>query len=352
MPISTQRMTATIPGTFTNTQMNECWQSLVNGISPDTQFHAAQGSPNYATEAFTGGIAVPTTSSVFQTNAVAGYTSNASPTTNAVAGYFSAQALANGAHVWGLNPIVMDNGFAAAMIGIEIDNNVTNVATTGAGLTLLGSFTVNPTSYPALVVAKPVGTGLWSSGIIVSNNATSSGVGISLAAFGAGNGVQSQSLQMFGTDSGGVQRTTNIYADPNGNIVFAPNVAVGNTVQVLTGKLKAPAFVSGTANPALTGNVNLASGDTIAFRNAANSGDILIGHNGSDQIIFTSAILSSAHVLTAAAPTVSAGQIGLGSTHATTVGAAGGATALPATPLGYIIANVDGTQVKIPYFNN
>jgi hypothetical protein len=41
----------------------------------------------------------------------------------------------------------------------------------------------------------------------------------------------------------------------------------------------------------------------------------------------------------------------IGSTTATTVGAAGGASALPATPLGYIIAHVGTTQVKIPYYN-
>lgn len=36
----------------------------------------------------------------------------------------------------------------------------------------------------------------------------------------------------------------------------------------------------------------------------------------------------------------------------TTVGAAGGASALPATPLGYIIVNLGGTgSVKIPYYS-
>lgn len=36
---------------------------------------------------------------------------------------------------------------------------------------------------------------------------------------------------------------------------------------------------------------------------------------------------------------------------ATTVGAAGGATAQPATPLGYIFVTVAGKLVKIPYHN-
>lgn len=35
----------------------------------------------------------------------------------------------------------------------------------------------------------------------------------------------------------------------------------------------------------------------------------------------------------------------------TTIGAAGGATALPATPLGYFLATVNGVLVKIPYYN-
>jgi hypothetical protein len=51
-----------------------------------------------------------------------------------------------------------------------------------------------------------------------------------------------------------------------------------------------------------------------------------------------------------AAPTVAADQLGLGSTTATTVGAPGGASALPATPAGYLIVNIGGTAFKIPYY--
>lgn len=36
---------------------------------------------------------------------------------------------------------------------------------------------------------------------------------------------------------------------------------------------------------------------------------------------------------------------------ATTVGAAGGATALPATPLGYFYVTNNGVLVKIPFYN-
>ncbi|MCM2276099.1 MAG: hypothetical protein NDI75_15025 [Candidatus Didemnitutus sp.] len=53
-----------------------------------------------------------------------------------------------------------------------------------------------------------------------------------------------------------------------------------------------------------------------------------------------------------AAATVGAGAVSYGGTTATTVGAAGAASALPANPLGYIIVNVAGTTAKIPYYNS
>jgi hypothetical protein len=37
-------------------------------------------------------------------------------------------------------------------------------------------------------------------------------------------------------------------------------------------------------------------------------------------------------------------------TTQTTVGAAGGGSALPATPIGYLIVNIGTTAVKIPYY--
>jgi hypothetical protein len=57
------------------------------------------------------------------------------------------------------------------------------------------------------------------------------------------------------------------------------------------------------------------------------------------------------YVRVGAASAGAASTTTIGSTTATTVGAAGGASALPLTPLGYIIAHVGTTQVKIPYYN-
>lgn len=63
------------------------------------------------------------------------------------------------------------------------------------------------------------------------------------------------------------------------------------------------------------------------------------------------AIEEGAVRINAAAKTVTANEISIGSTTDTTVGAAGGASALPATPVGYLIINVAGTNRKIPYYN-
>jgi hypothetical protein len=50
--------------------------------------------------------------------------------------------------------------------------------------------------------------------------------------------------------------------------------------------------------------------------------------------------------------TIAAGEIGLGTTTATTVGSAGSASALPSAPAGYLVVNIGGTLYKVPYYNN
>ena len=50
--------------------------------------------------------------------------------------------------------------------------------------------------------------------------------------------------------------------------------------------------------------------------------------------------------------TISVDGITFNGTRQTTVGAAGGASAQPATPLGYLLITLpDGTQVAVPYHN-
>lgn len=55
-------------------------------------------------------------------------------------------------------------------------------------------------------------------------------------------------------------------------------------------------------------------------------------------------------ILGGATPDVAMGQVGIGNDHQTTVGAMGGASALPLLPTGYLKINVEGTDYVIPYY--
>jgi hypothetical protein len=78
-------------------------------------------------------------------------------------------------------------------------------------------------------------------------------------------------------------------------------------------------------------------GNTVAFKDADRTGD---AHAYMKSLIVTGAAFGQA------------GATNIGNGTASTVGAAGGASVLPATPLGYIQAYVGNTAVKIPYYNN
>lgn len=78
-----------------------------------------------------------------------------------------------------------------------------------------------------------------------------------------------------------------------------------------------------------------AAGNSLESRNAANSGY-------ADHLM--------KNVLLSGAPTGTSGFVTLGNLTQTTVGAAGGASALPATPAGYLRFFVGTTEVVLPYY--
>lgn len=79
-----------------------------------------------------------------------------------------------------------------------------------------------------------------------------------------------------------------------------------------------------------------------------------IGASGATRprTVYAGTSVEGGYIRAGAASAGAASTTTIGNGTATTVGAAGGASALPATPLGYIIAHVGTTQVKIPYYNN
>ena len=110
----------------------------------------------------------------------------------------------------------------------------------------------------------------------------------------------------------------------SGTITLAPSTGVGNAFTTLQ-----------------------FGGQTSSFPAFGFSGTTIIAQlaDASAQAPFEAATL----LLTAVAPTASAGQVAFGST--TSASATGGAATLPANPLGFLVANVAGTSVKIPYYS-
>lgn len=75
------------------------------------------------------------------------------------------------------------------------------------------------------------------------------------------------------------------------------------------------------------------------------------GTSGAALLSIVAPVQAKTLVLTTAAPTAAAGQLGMGATTATSA-TAGTNGAVPAQVVGYLIWNLAGTTIKIPYFNN
>ena len=174
-------------GIYSSTQQNEEFTVLLNGLSPSAQFSAQQGGL-HATEAITGGIAVPSTATVHQESAIAGYVTTQSPTTNAVAGYFQGIATANGTGVWGINAIVSDTGITGAntIYAAELDVNAGSTSPTYLGLSIVGASSVQPAVYSAAIEL-----GSFSSNLSIGWN-----YGIDFAGFGVNNPYKQAAIRL------------------------------------------------------------------------------------------------------------------------------------------------------------
>jgi hypothetical protein len=73
-------------------------------------------------------------------------------------------------------------------------------------------------------------------------------------------------------------------------------------------------------------------------------------YNGGTSTLVGAVNVTAEVNITGAATSRGAGVLSLGGTQQTTVGAAGGASALPATPSGYIKIYIGATQYVIPYY--
>ena len=165
-------------GSFLQSQQNGYLTSLINDINPQFEYHL--GNRNFginATDAITGGIAVPHNSMVFQANGIAAYVSNASEKTNAVGMYSLARASAASVRLWGSNPVATDNGFATVTVtGIEVDVNASQRSTVAQGITVQGGWSAQPDVANGVRIVVPSGGYHWLNGLGTDDSAAVNGL--------------------------------------------------------------------------------------------------------------------------------------------------------------------------------
>jgi hypothetical protein len=245
------------------------------------------------------------------------------------AGFRSSAVTGSG---WGRNALAQaDAGFGGTIHGDEIDVNV---------------YTLD-----AAAVIK--GLGISGIGTAIGSGGRKADVALEIQ-HGVG---WKRGIDILNSDIGVQIRTTCATALS----IYAP---AGGTGAVLAGKQLAnngeSLWLERNTDTAPTGNF-------VRFRNAANSADLfkvdVTGALTTAGAITSSGIVVGAGFTTsgttdtynlllryATPPAGGAGFVGLSSGMRSTVGAAGGASALPATPLGYIDITYGGVAAQIPVF--
>ena len=238
---------------------------------------------------------------------------SSSSTAPAVAVYGAGIATASGAKVWGANFATVLTSAGTTGIGIEVDINMP-AAGSGYGIS------INAVGANAGVSALQLNSNTIASGWLYGinfNNTTNTAVG------GTGSCLirSVSSSAAYGINFSGSFTSSEITTPSF--IVGATPVSINSAIQILG---------SASALP------------SISAIGAASNIQLTLNAKGTGQVAMGSALY-----LSAAAASVSSG-VSLGS--ATSASATAGATqAVPATVLGYMVAYVGSTQVKIPYFS-
>ena len=210
-------------GVFTNTQMNEYHQVLLNDCAVATQFQLSQGA-NYGTDALAGCVIVPSTATAQGVSAVSGYVENFASSApgkpNAIGGFFQAACAANNSHCWGINPVLLDiGGVSNVILQNEFDFDVGGASTQVVGIAMNGSFNTAPAaSYGFSITALT--SHQWGYGFIANDACCSVG-----ALYGTayhGNTQASIPIQFKGVDSSGVPHLAQIFADALGDLILSP----------------------------------------------------------------------------------------------------------------------------------
>ncbi|MGK8202899.1 hypothetical protein ACRS8P_29245 [Burkholderia cenocepacia] len=259
------KFVGTAAGTYTDTAMSTPFVGLSGGLSPNTEFTTEQGT-HYDAEGFTGGVAVPNTSTIWQASGIAGYVNNASTTTNAVGGYFSARSLAANTKNWSINTVVDDGGFASTILGMEMDVGVKNVSSTVNGIAVTGAFgNLSPASSTGIQVGTlyPTNTGMWQQAFLTTDGSTN--YAFSVGAKGNTANSDGQTIILNTYDQTATRQTATLEATHGTSSANLNIVLAGGGQLFVNGNER----VTGVIIPSTTGGI---TGTTLADN--ANAGAI------------------------------------------------------------------------------
>lgn len=231
--------------------------------------------------------------------------------------------------------------------GLDVTGNSTITGTLGGltGLTVAsGGATISGNSTIDGTLGSLTGLTVVSGGITVTGNSTITGtldVTSTLTVGGTGVAIPNNTayaspesggtlrslVYMSATDVvslGGTANPTSV--NTSGNFSVSDGSGLFCNVSRAGGLSLVAGSVTLGTTPASAGAIRLQNNSLIGWRNAANDNDVAIGVDGSDYHYFGSPKTQ------------------------TTVGAAGGASALPATPTGYFLVSLGGTVRAIPFY--
>jgi hypothetical protein len=260
-------------GIWTNTQMNETFLETLNGCNPQTIFQDEQTPSSYATDALTGCLIVPSSSSVLQADALAGYASSGTNTVvNVVASSGQSICGANGCNIWGGNTTANDMGFAATQVyGDEIDVNVANAGTHAEGLRIFAVMNAQPSidgtyltggNAPAMRIVAPYGGHYFTAGY-TCDTATiiSTGTCFLFAPLNAGTSQPSQREIFVGMNGSGTHTASVIQQTAQGTLMVqgSPFQSYNaETVSQLTAQATCSSLTEGAMNPVTDATSNTA----------------------------------------------------------------------------------------------
>jgi hypothetical protein len=222
--ISSSGESVVASGVFTNAQPNLNDSSKVGGINITTEQAALFGASQFTSEALTGGIQIPNTSTAAAFGSgVSGYANTSSTTTAAVGVFGGARAIANSTKAFGGNVIAEDIAgltTGVTLSGLEVDTVPTNASTaynSANGVSsIIGAGAHAGTFSDAFNASTNKSTAQWTNGFHSNSGAALQAV---LADKLVASGATASQPIVFQGDSGGGAVSASISCDNAGNLV-------------------------------------------------------------------------------------------------------------------------------------